>query len=182
MSNQSAETAQGLSPIVSDIIRSARMTLDEYREKLGAIVQNLHALEFLLRVFLQGQPNARPMGIPPGTDIYSFPVGSNVPENELTSYDSLCTLIAKFNCVMTSQGKQTIDLALVELRDTIAHGRVSAPTRDGYLRLLKFDRPVGGQVKVTFNEVMTEDWFKAQTERTWAAVKHVAINARAGIQ
>jgi len=136
----------------------------------------------LRSTFLQAQPGARPIGIPRGTDIYSFPVGSEVPENELTSYDSLGILIAKFNRAMIAQGKPTIEPALVDLRDAVAHGRVSAPTRDGYFRLLKFDRPVAGRVKVTFNEVMTEVWFKAQTERAWAAVEHVAINAGASIR
>ena len=159
-----------------------KMSPEEYREKLGAIVENFHALEFLLRAFLQNQSTAKPLGVPPGTDIYTVPVGSILPENELTSYDSLGTLIAKFNAVMAAVGQPTVDVTLVDVRDAIAHGRVSSRTKQGYLRLLKFDQPSSGNVRVVFNEEMNETWFKAETERIWAAIELVANNVGAKIE
>lgn len=158
------------------------MTPDEYREKLGAVVENFHALEFLLRAFLQKQPSARPLGFPPGTDIYAFPVGSELPESELTSYDSLGELISKFNQAMIACGKPVLDSTLVDIRDAIAHGRVSSRTKQGYLRLLKFDRPSGGKVRVVFNQELNEAWFKVQTERLWAAIEIVAKNVGGKIE
>src|SRR3990167_8748444 len=104
------------------------MAPEQYRERLGGVVGNFHALEFVLRAFLQAPSTARPIGIPHGTDIYSFPVGADLPENELTSYDSLGILIEKFNTDMASRGLSGIDLTLVQIRDVVAHGRVNHPT------------------------------------------------------
>ncbi len=158
------------------------MTPEEYREQLGGIVGNFHALEFLLRGFLQSLPAARPIGIPHGTDIYSFPVGTKLPENELTSYDSLGLLITKFNNEMAKRGLPQIDSTLVEIRDAVAHGRVSAHTKQGYLRLLKFDKPENRRVCVTFNEELTEAWFTKHTRRIFAAIESVARQAGAKIE
>jgi hypothetical protein len=85
------------------------MTPDEHKKNLGGLVVNFQALEFILRAFLQGLPTARPIGIPPGIDIYSFPVGTELPENEMTSYDALGQLIYKFNSEMKKRGLCEID-------------------------------------------------------------------------
>lgn len=150
------------------------MTPENYRERLGGLVGNFHALEFVLRCYFQALPTARPIGISYGTDIYSFPVGAEVPENELTSYDSLGSLIQRFNGDMQSRGAATIDPTLVRLRDAIAHGRVSTKTKDGTLRLLKFGKPKEGKITIEFNEKMTEEWFKVQIPRVFSAVAVVA--------
>jgi hypothetical protein len=148
------------------------MTLDEHARQLGGLVGNFQSLEFLLRVFLQG--SAPLDGIPYGTDIYSFPIGTVLPENELTNYDSLGKLIRRFNAEMTVQGRPEIDGSLVEVRDALAHGRVSSDAEDKDLRLLKFSRPKNGKVRVTFNEELTDVWFASQKKRVVEAVKHVA--------
>jgi hypothetical protein len=132
------------------------MTLDDHARGLGGLLGNFHSLEFVLRVFLNRLPGARPMGVPPGTDIYLSPVGTELPENDMTSYDSLGQLFAKFNAEMVKRGKAQLDMRLVELRDALAHGRVSAAMPDDTLRLIKFDKPRNGRVRVTFNELMTE--------------------------
>ena len=149
------------------------MTLDEHARHLGGLFANLQSLEFLLRVFLSRLPGARPMGVPHGTDIYSFPVGSELPDNDMTSYDSLTQLLAKFNREMKLRGAPEIDDGLIDLRDALAHGRVSAAVGDENLRLLKFDKPIDGKVRITFNEVMTEEWFTGQKARVLAAIKQV---------
>ncbi|HMK52750.1 MAG TPA: hypothetical protein VK551_09625 [Thermodesulfobacteriota bacterium] len=113
------------------------------------------------------------MGVPHGTDIYSFPVGSELPDNDMTSYDSLTQLLAKFNREMKLRGAPEIDDGLIDLRDALAHGRVSAAVGDENLRLLKFDKPIDGKVRITFNEVMTEEWFTGQKARVLAAIKQV---------
>ncbi|MBI3248042.1 MAG: hypothetical protein HYZ50_16175 [Deltaproteobacteria bacterium] len=146
------------------------MTLDEHALNLGGLFGNLQSLEFLLRGFLNRLSGARPIGVPYGTDIYSFPVGTELPENDLTSYDSLSLLVAKFNQEMKCRGTPEIDEKIVELRDALVHGRVSAAIQDESLRLLKFDEPKNGTVRITFNEVMTEEWFKEQKGRVYAAI------------
>ena len=149
------------------------MTLDEHARQLGGLVGNFQSLEFVLRAFLQELPTARPIGIPRGTDIYSFPVGTELPENEMTSYESLDQLIYRFNSEMKKRGLPEIDRTLVEVRDALAHGRVSAASMNDNLRLLKFDRPVNGRVRVTFNEQLNESWFITQRKRVYEAIQSV---------
>ncbi len=153
---------------------SGAVTIKDYATRLGRLLANLHSLEFLLRSFLQDQPSVRPIGLPYGTDLHSFPIGSQLPENELTSYDSLGHLISKFNGEMKARGIDGIDSSLVELRDALAHGRVSAAALTSGLRLIKFDRPVKGTVRVTFNSALTQDWFKSETWRVLDAMRIVA--------
>ena len=152
------------------------MTLDEHCKLLGKLVGNFQSLEFILRVFLQELPSARPMGIPSGTDIYSFPVGSELPESEMTSYDTLRDLIKKFNIEMDKPGSSTIDVTLVAVRDALAHGRVSSSTPDDTMpmRLFKFSKPdKKGRVCVVFNEQMTKAWFEDQIARVRQAIRAV---------
>jgi hypothetical protein len=73
------------------------MTDDEHAFYLGKLLVNFHSLEFTLRAFLQNQPDARPFGLPDGTDIYLCRVGTELPENEFTSYDTLGQLIKKLS-------------------------------------------------------------------------------------
>jgi hypothetical protein len=149
------------------------MTEDEHKRQLGGLMANFQALEFILRAFLQGLPTARPIGIPFGTDIYSFSVGTELPENEMTSYDSLGKLIERFNAEMKRRGLAEMDPKLVEIRDALAHGRVSAASPSDNLRLLKFDRPVNGRVRVVFNEKLTKAWFMMQTKHAYDAANLV---------
>jgi hypothetical protein len=151
--------------------------MDEYVRQLGQLLANFQSLEFILRAFLQGL-SARPVGIPYGTDIYSFPVGTELPESELTSYDSLWELIKKFNGEMNKRSLSGIDPRLVEVRDALAHGRVSAASVDDDLRLLKFSRPANGRVRVVFNERLIEPWFASQKKRVYEAIQFVAKNTK----
>ena len=100
------------------------MNLTDYAYNLGSLLANFQSLELGLRAFLQQLPDARPLGIPYGEDIYSFPAGQAVPESELTSYDSLGRLIDKYNEAARDQGLAEIDHGLVDIRDALAHGRV----------------------------------------------------------
>jgi hypothetical protein len=152
------------------------MKLEEHAQQLGGLVANFQSLEFAVRVFLTRQPGARAIGFPDGTDIYVSPVGTVLPESDLTSYDSLGDLVAKFNTVAAAGGTKQIDADLVNLRDALAHGRVSAPLADEHLRLLKFERPKDGAVKVSFNEVMTMDWFKNAKARVIEAIDTVRVS------
>jgi hypothetical protein len=150
------------------------MTLDEHATHLGGLLGNFQSLEFCLRMFLQKLPSARPIGIPYGTDIYSFPVGASLPESEWTNYDSLGQLIDKYNAEGAKQALPPIDRTLVEIRDALAHGRVSAASVTVNLRLLKFSRPTNGQVCITFNEALSSAWFIAQKKRVFDAIETVA--------
>ena len=149
------------------------MTSDEHYKLLGKLVGNFQSLEFILRMFLQ-LASARPIGIPYGTNMYSSPVGAELPECAFTSYDTLGALIKKFNTEMDARRLSTIDVSLVVLRDALAHGRVSSSTPDGTMRLLKFSEPKKGRVRVVFNQEMTKAWFDAQIERVREAIRAVS--------
>jgi hypothetical protein len=150
------------------------MTVDEHCKQLGGLLGNLQSLECCLRIFLHHLPDARPLGVPFGTDIYTLPVGSDLPENELTSYESLGELIARYNReVLAHRAREQIDPALVIVRDALAHGRVSTNEENQPMRLLKFDRPRAGRVRITFNEEMTMDWFKKQKQKVLLGLKRV---------
>jgi len=152
------------------------MILEEYAQHLGGLLANFQSLEFVLRAFLQGLPAARPFGFPHGTDLYSLPVGSDAPENEFTSYDTLGQLIFSYNKEMQSRGRALVDASLVDVRDALAHGRISAAAPGDTLRLLKFSRAQHGRVRVTFNETMSAAWFHAQKQRVLIAMQAVHAN------
>lgn len=146
------------------------MTFDEHVNFLGKLIANLNSLEFRLRAFLQELHTARPLGLPNGTDIYTLPLGTELPESEITSYDSLGELIEKFNGIARQKGFLEIDKRIVEIRDAFAHGRVSSPTISDHLRLIKFSKPQNGKIKITFNEELNEKWFKKNIKLVYDAI------------
>lgn len=116
------------------------------------------------------------MGIPYGQDIYSSPVGTVVGLCPLTNLDSLDKVIEKFNRIAHVQGKPKIDPKLVEVRDALAHGRNSANMAGIPMRSIKFSAPLHPEkktVKVSFNAVLDEQWFKEQKVRVLEALKSV---------
>lgn len=149
------------------------MDLNEHARHLGGLLVNLQSLEFLLRGFLNRLPGARPIGTSQGFDVYAAPVGSELSESDITSHDTLGQLVGKFDDEMKRRGSPLLDGSVVELRDALGHGRVSAALPDEHLRLLKFSKPVGGKVRVTFNEVMTEQWFKDKKSYVYALIQQV---------
>ena len=137
---------------------------------LGKMIVNLQSLEHALRIYLAKRPGARPLGIPYGTDIYELPLGTTLDQSDLTSYDTLGQLVAQFNAEMARQGKPGVDRRLIDLRDALAHGRVSARENGDVLRLVKFSKPdKQGKVRVVFREEMTVNWLSAQMQRIHAA-------------
>ncbi len=148
------------------------MTNDEYRAHLGSLWALIHSLEFVLRVFLQNLPSARPHGIEYGLDFYSYPVGTLLFDSDITSDDTLADLIDKYNRVMKKRGLSGINRSLVQLRHALAHGRVTCrlpvklPADDVEMRIINFskrEKTAEGQGRrVCFNERMTKDWFLAQ--------------------
>ena len=151
------------------------MDLREHAFYLGAVVGNFLSLELALRCYLGRLPGAIPFD-EWGKDPYSVPIGEEMAENAFTNYDSLGTLFDKYNASVHAQGFPRIDRTLVEIRDALAHGRVSSQSENGTLRLMKFSRPHNGRVTVTFNGVMSEEWFIEQKRRSLEALMTVASN------
>ena len=135
----------------------------------------MQSLEFALRAFLVNYEIASGGTFPQSTNLYDMNEGDIVPENAFTNYDTLRQLIKKYNNNprILSAGL-IIDETLVDIRDAIAHGRVSAATPSSSLKLLKFDKQKNNQVKVTFSVTMTNEWFGEQTKRVYNAVLKVS--------
>lgn len=150
--------------------------MNDYYARLGKLVSNLQSLEFILRAYLQQLPNSRPFGIPEGEDIYQYPVGSELPLNEITNWDTLGQLIDKHNQWAVNQGEEKIDKSIVVIRDALAHGRVSASSPDDSLRLLKFSRKFNSKVRVEFNEVLSLEYFNQQINCVSKAI--MMVNAK----
>ena len=74
---------------------------------------------------------------------------------------------------MTERRAPKLDTTLIDLRDALAHGRVSAAEQNETLRLVKFSKPNGGLTRVTYNQLMTEDWFMEQKSRIRNAITEV---------
>ena len=152
------------------------MSAEDHAKNLGAVILNLHSLEFYLRAFLHHLPGSRPLGVKWGTSVFALPVGTQLPESEITSYDSLGDLLKRFNREVGSRGiGGPIDVTLVDLRDALAHGRVARDRRDNTRRLIKFSRPKNGFVTVTYNEVLTPAWLKKQGRRVVDAIETVHL-------
>jgi hypothetical protein len=146
---------------------------------LGKLIANLQGLELTLRAHLSytGKwPQDKP-----GVDLYSRKVGEKVPLTIVTSYHSLRDLINEFNAARPS-GSPALPTELVDVRDALAHGRISAAEIGNALRLIKFSRPEPGatEVTITHNELMNTEWFKKQIRLALAAMKIVFDAAPAG--
>ena len=136
--------------------------LESHAFALGQIIGNLHTLEFLLRVFL-GQMHTERYPSSTAINLDRINVGDKVPENYLTNYDTLGKLVHNYNNLVSKSAPELqIDMDIVQLRDALAHGRVSSATPSPPFRLLKFDKPQQGFVKVTYALDMTPAWLSAQ--------------------
>ena len=90
----------------------------------------------------------------------------NSPRARSRATTLLGVLIDKFNVEMKNRTQPELQKsALVELRDALAHGRIAATSPSGPPRLIKFDRPQNGRVRVTYNDELNEAWFKRQTRQ-----------------
>ena len=147
---------------------------DKYLLYLGTLVGHYHSLEFVLRAYLQAQPEARPVGLERGTSPYDFPVGSTLPESELTSYDSLGDLIKKVNSAFREKGLEQIDSNILKVRDALAHGRISSPGPSADMRLVKFGRGGSGTVKVEFNESISISWLDEKRKAVSRLIMRIA--------
>lgn len=150
--------------------------LAAYATQVGKLVINFQSLELVLRAFLQSQPDAEPLGLAQEKDYYACAVGSVVALCPLTNRDSLQDLIRKYNRIAWLHSGQRLDPKLAEIRDALAHGRNLATMADGSMRSIIYSKPINPDkktVKVTFNEILDDDWFGEQVIRVGEAVTTV---------
>lgn len=143
-----------------------------YAKGIGSILSNFQSLEFAIRVFLlEAEQSA-------GHDASFSPVGlhldNHAPINAFTNHDTLAPLIYKYNRrVKTSHPTLHVDPGLVDLRNAIAHGRVSALQPGFPLLLLNFGPHRNGRVRVTQAEEINKDWLNNQTHRVFSELMKV---------
>jgi hypothetical protein len=128
---------------------------------LGKLVGSLQSLECLLRVYLLAI--AQTSGAKVGPDYWSLKVGDTVAVDEFTNYDTLQKLVEKFNAdVRPRDPSVTIDPKIVEIRDLLAHGRVASAKSDlTDMKIVKFDQPSQGTVRVVACSTIDDAWFDA---------------------
>lgn len=148
----------------------------KFAERLGSIKANLLSLEFLLRVFLFNSEGKVSGGSCRPISLHSLEAGQLAPVNALTNYDSLGQLIDKFNHFVKQNSAEELCInkaQLVDLRDALAHGRAFTDRPAPPFRLLKFAKPRGEKVEVTFSALMTKEWFVNQAGYILQAMKSV---------
>lgn len=146
------------------------MTTDDHVLGLGRILGNLHSLEFAVRMYLW--KHEKKVAIQPSLAMDGLRPGDVVPENAFTNYDTLLTMIRRYN-VLVATPLQVAE-SVVDLRDALAHGRVSGRTAAMPLRLLKFGKPAAGSATVTHSELMDQGWFEAKVSWVRAQLGKVA--------
>jgi hypothetical protein len=149
------------------------MTSEEHILALGKLLGNLHALETALRIFLSSRPDARPIHDTPDLDVLELPVGSELPESDLTAHIYLSDLVKRFNALAVDKDAVTIDLRVVDLRNALVHGCVFGRKTEFPVHLVKFRKVAAGKVILEMNSPMTTDWFDQQIDTVVAALKIV---------
>jgi hypothetical protein len=131
---------------------------------LGKLVGNIQSLESLLRFVLVTTENKRAQGSKRPPSYWNMSAGDVVAEDASTNFDTLGQLIGKFNAIVGAHDAALcIDLAVVGLRDLLAHGRIAADAKDERrIAILKFSKPIDGKVNVEASALMSETWFDAQ--------------------
>lgn len=148
---------------------------DRHALNLGKLVGNIQSLEFALRAFLVNDEIASGALFAQSANLQDMNVDDIVSENAFTNYNNLRQLIRKYNRhPKIISASLDIDETLVDVRDAISHGRVSAASPSSSLRLLKFGKPENHQAKVTFSILMTKEWFGEQISRFHNAILRVS--------
>ena len=162
----------------SDNPHKTTSAITPYEARMGQIVVNLQAMEFLLRQYLRSQEpiSSTSVLIP---DAEQWHVGTSLPICSFTDYDTLGRLISKYNRHMATSGGMKIDEYLVDLRDAMAHGRVfsTKPLSDeNHPYLVQFSPPKDDAVKVLFHAPLSPEWLEKQNAKILEAINNLVSN------
>ena len=148
---------------------------DKYALGLGRLIANLLSLEYILRIYLLDEELGGDFGekFPQYKRLNELKVNEKVPRNAFTEWDDLSDLIQKYNEHIGNVS--VIDCSIVNLRHALVHGRVSSPTPEGPLSLLKFTRPTkkDKHVLVECNYSLTISWITEQTQKVFGEMMKV---------
>lgn len=95
----------------ADFEKQLSLNLDGYITLVGKIIVNLQSLEFALRTFLYSKKDGPHTPLLSGRNLNDYAVDEWVPENAMTSYDSLGDLIKRYNTLVDKE--KQIDTTIV---------------------------------------------------------------------
>jgi len=144
---------------------------DDHCMQLGKLVATLHSLEFTLRAFLLKHNESRE----PSVALDAIAPGGHVPENSFTNYDTLGMLLKKFNDIVACHASAcSIDPAVVDARDMLAHGRIAGNSPEVFpMELLKFGKPTLAGVPVEAMVTVDVDWLRSKASLVENQVRKV---------
>jgi hypothetical protein len=137
-----------------------------YGAGLGELAANLVTLEFALRValYLYETPRAQ-------RRLPSFKIANL--DSWVSSWSSLSDAIEVYNEIQAVAGQPQIDAGIIDLRNAIAHGRITGGSSADPMTVTRSDLASRELVRASEKHVMTLDWIRAQTDRVSSAIRAV---------
>jgi hypothetical protein len=157
------------------------MTEDQnahYALSLGKLFGNLNSLDVALRAALYAAHPSPPGPFRNTQPFTSLNVGDQVEENWITKHCYLSGLVSEYNGLQDKLGQpqRKIDSGIVDLRNALAHGFVTAATAGGVLTLMKFGRGSAPRsLQVTDKVEMTPEWMSEQAVRVRDALLKIQL-------
>jgi len=149
--------------------------IPDHMQWMGSLVVNLQSLEFALRGFLYNDEKQWKNGDGPDL-LNNIQQGQELEENAFTNYDPLGTLIDRYNKkVQRRDPGLEVDPGIARIRDALAHGRIAglSPSQNEPLRLVKYDKPANGRVRVTDFHILTKGWFDEKSSLVTTNIQKV---------
>jgi len=133
------------------------MNQNDHALGVGKIINNLEALELVIRIFL-GNANNQKLEYPKLET-------KELPETYVTNFMSLDELVSEYNAgLYPAEQVHSVDTEAIKIRDAFAHGRIYSLTVGFPIELYKFAKPKDGKAAVEFAESLTADWLKQKNE------------------
>jgi hypothetical protein len=139
-----------------------------YALALGKLFGNLISLDAALRAALDVAYPSLPGPLHNGRPLTTLNVGDQAAENWITKRCYLSDLVTAYNELQGERGRpeRKIDAAVVDLRNALAHGFVTAAVPGGILTLMKFGRGSAPRsLEVTEKVELTPEWMADQLAR-----------------
>jgi hypothetical protein len=167
------QVAPAESRSAQDVVEADRA----YTYRLGALHAILNSLELSLRIALYFMDTPREQRLPPDFRIAGLKVGDRLPKSSLTKHAFLSEFVDEYNKRQTAAGLATVDIDIVDLRNELAHGLISATSPgDPTFTLIRLGKAQDGMVPVIARSEMTFDWLGDQCGHLNAVLGQV--NAR----
>jgi len=152
---------------------SQRAQFESHAANLGKIVGNLLSIEMGARMAIVKLDQRSASQVQ--TQLPQVKAGDSVEINAFTNSDDLRQVLERFNKFAPLNCRIDID-SVVNLRDSIAHGRTFGIGNMNCLRLLKFARKAdNGKLLVELAQDMNESWFLSSIQLLNATLEKVRI-------